>query len=380
MSYKTKRAKAKKRASTLADKAWEALEAHDPQMALKLARQAVKENQSNPLLWNDLGLLAQQNNELQEAERAFHDAIFLAPGYAEAYANAATLSAQRGRLHQAARLQEKAAALAPALLSFRERLREYHGMLPPEETPEEPTPAPLLPLPSLSALDWQQAAAQLQSAGVALLPKILNPEECAVLRQLYSQEGLFEKTINLSDEGHGQGEYKFLRRPLPELVARLRASVYERVAPIANHWRQLLQEQARYPETLQEFLRHCHQHGQRRTTPILLRYTEGGYNELHQDIWGKVYFPFQLAITLSERGPGGFTGGEFIVAEEGSRRKAKRAVVETDLGDGVLFCARHRLVKIGQLQALAGVRHGLAALTSGERYCLGVPFHDYFGA
>jgi hypothetical protein len=380
MSYKTKRAKTKKRAVKFATKAWEAIEENNPKMALKLAKHAVKENPSNPILWNDLGFIAQQNNELDEAEKAFQGAIFLAPEYAEAYANLAAVSAKKGRLHQATRLQEKAVALAPTLLSFQENLELYRSLTPPEEFAEEAPQNQIAPFPATDLIDWKQVEEQLQRDGVAFLPKLFTQKECLSLIQLYEQEDNFEKTIDLNEEGHGRGEYKFFQRPLPEIVEAVRAAIYEKIAPIANHWNELLKNAARYPNTFREFLKYCHQNGQRRSTPILLRYTQGGYNELHQDIWGKIYFPFQLAITLSKRGEEGFTGGEFVIAEDGSRKKTKRFLLETNLGDGVLFCTRHRLTNIAQTYALIGVKHGLASVTSGERYCLGVPFHEYFGA
>jgi hypothetical protein len=289
-------------------------------------------------------------------------------------ANFAALCAQKGRLHQAARLQERAAQLAPQIQSFQEKADLYLALIPPNKTEEEKM-STVAQTPVLSyEYDWSELDARLQRDGYALLPKLWSSEQCHELVALYSHEEHFEKTISL-EEGQGAGEYKFFRRPLPKAIEELRSALYERLAPIANHWNEHLQEEARFPKTHQEFLEVCHQSGQHRTTPILLRYTDGGYNELHQDVWGRVYFPFQMAITLSKRGEH-FTQGAFLVAEEGHGKRAKRAATETDIGDAVIFCTRHRLVKVGGIYALTQMKHGLSKV-SGERFCVGVPFHEY---
>jgi hypothetical protein len=232
----------------------------------------------------------------------------------------------------------------------------------------------------LQSYDWEQIGVELTGTGCTQLPKLLSREECQFLIGLYHQDRFFEKTVPLEGSQGAGGSYRFFGKPLPELLSNLRAAVYERVAPIANEWSDLLRSEPRFPLTHQEYLGQCRDAGQVRSTPILLRYCAPAVNSLHRDLCGRLAFPLQLAITLncrktSERD--GFEGGQFIFADEAVGRRAQQLEVETDEGDGVLFCSRDRLVRIANGHGLQPVAHGMAVLTAGERYVLGCPFHDY---
>jgi hypothetical protein len=377
MSRQSKTQKSKRRADKLALQAWSAVEEGDLQLAKKIIKRATDERPANPLLWLDLGLISGLQNEDADAEKAFQSAIFLAPSLVEAYIHLAALYARQGKVSAAERLQRRAVSLSPKDTEQQEKLEVYQAMLSTNITPTKPSQTINAPLPaqeelSLGRYDWENISTELRSRGCALLPRLLSPEHCQQVSGLHQTKQLFEKTITMSG-AQGQGSYHFFALPLPALVSSLREEVYERLAPIANHWNKLLQRQERYPASLREFTAYCHQEGQHKTTPILLHYEAGGFNAPHQDIWGRVSFPFQLAVTLSD----GFSGGEFLLVEDAPGKKALRIELPTRQGDGVLFCSQHRLIKLGDVFALQAVRHGVLTITSGERFALGIPFHEY---
>lgn len=397
MHKKKRKTKARRRAKKLQERAWEEVDNGNLDMAVKLLRQALAEGNDNPSLWNDWGLIQDLAGDGEEAEKAFRNAILIAPAYAEAYANLAAFVARRGRTIQAARLQRQAVEKEPNSEDYRQRLAAYEALLP-EETEdvlqtETPVPAqanvpavpdapaqsePLIPIEEglrFTSYDWDDVERQLAEDGCVLLKGLLSPEECEDLIALYPQRELFEKTVFLSGESGGGGSYRFFRTPLPDTVGELRAGVYARLVSLANRWQGFLERPERWPATHQGFLEQCAAEGQERNTPILLRYRAPAENRLHQDVWGRVYFPFQLAVTLSARDES-FQGGAFVM-EEGVGRQARRIEVPTSQGDAVIFCTRERLVPFGQAWAVRSVRHGMGPLTAGERYVVGIPFHSY---
>lgn len=388
MSKKKAKIKARRRARKLQDQAWEAAEADNLQLAHKLLDQALRERQDHPEIWNDYGLILQQMGQHAKAEKALRNAILIAPRYAEAYANLAALVAGLGRTIQAERLQRQAVAHAPDSVSYRERLAAYQALVPDDDS-DRTVPEPredtdfvhaAEEVLELDRYDWTDVERQLTEQGYAVLERLLSVDDCVALSSLYPDDERFEKTVNLEGAAGQHGAYRFFRRPLPLPVQQMREAVYARLVPIANRWNEMLGRADRWPSSQRAFLAQCEAAGQSRTTPILLRYRAPAVNHLHQDVWGKVYFPLQLAITLSARGQShreGFRGGAFVFADEASGRKSRRAEIPTDRGDGVLFCTRERLVPFGTTYALQGVRHGMAPLFEGERYVLGVPFHDY---
>jgi hypothetical protein len=227
----------------------------------------------------------------------------------------------------------------------------------------------------VEALDWKGASAQLDAQGWALLPKLLARDECEALAALYGDERRFRSRVVMARHGFGRGEYQYFAHPLPELVAELRGAVYPRLAPIANRWSEALRSAVRYPAEHAQFLERCHRAGQVRPTPLLLRYGEGDYNCLHQDLYGEHVFPLQLAVLLSEPDED-FRGGEFVLTEQRPRMQSRADVVPLRRGDGVVFAVHQRPLQGARGAYRVNMRHGVSRLRTGERHTLGVIFHD----
>jgi len=223
-------------------------------------------------------------------------------------------------------------------------------------------------------LDWQAIAAQLNASGNAVLPALLSPDQCADLAALYPQADRFRACIAMARHGFGQGEYQYFAYPLPPLLQALRAALYAQLAPLANRWNTQMRIATQYPATLPDFLARCHAAGQQRPTLLILKYGAGDYNCLHQDLYGEHVFPLQVAILLS-RPHVDFTGGEFVMTETGAG--ATRAeVVPLAQGDAVVFAVNQRPVAGSRTMRRVALRHGVSRLLSGERYTVGIIFHD----
>jgi uncharacterized protein len=214
--------------------------------------------------------------------------------------------------------------------------------------------------------------AALDRDGWAHMRKLLAPEECRALAASYDDDARFRSKVVMARHGFGRGEYKYLAYPLPRRVAQLRESLYPRLAPIANRWSERLRSDVRFPETHDSFLRRCHDAGQTRPTPLLLKYGPGDYNCLHQDLYGEHVFPLQVAILLSKD----FEGGEFVTTEQRPRMQSRVSVVPLLQGDGVVFAVNHRPVEGTRGPYRVSMRHGVSPLRMGERYTLGIIFHD----
>lgn len=227
---------------------------------------------------------------------------------------------------------------------------------------------------TLTEQDWTGAAAGLNAQGWALLPKLIDASAAARLRSLYDKE-IFRSHVIMARHGFGRGEYKYFSYPLPDPIARLRPALYAHLAPIANRWAGMRDDETRYPERHQDFLDRCHQAGQRRPTPLLLKYGPGDYNCLHQDLYGEHVFPLQVAILLSQPGED-FMGGEFVMTEQRPRMQSRASVVPLTLGDGVVFAVHKRPVKGSRGTYTVNHRHGVSVLTAGARYTTGIIFHD----
>jgi uncharacterized protein len=227
----------------------------------------------------------------------------------------------------------------------------------------------------VEAADWDRTADDLAADGSAVLERLLKPDECRTIASLYADDERFRSRIVMSRHGFGRGEYKYFAYPLPELIEGFRTALYPRLAPIANHWNELMRVDARYPARHAEFLELCHQAGQTRPTPLLLQYVAGDYNCLHQDLYGDLAFPLQVAILLSEPGRD-HTGGEFVLTEQRPRMQSRPEVVPLRQGDAVVFAVHHRPV-IGTRGAYrVNLRHGVSRVRSGRRHTLGIIFHD----
>src|SRR6516225_10831729 len=227
----------------------------------------------------------------------------------------------------------------------------------------------------LHALDPLRLRHDLDAYGNAILSRLLTPDECRSLAKLYSDDTHFRSRVIMARHGFGQGEYKYFRYPLPEILAELRDGLYPQLAEIANHWNEQMNLSVRYPEQHADFLRRCHKAGQTKATPLLLQYGEGDYNCLHQDLYGEHVFPIQVAILLSEPNRD-FTGGEFVLTEQRPRMQSRAEVVPLSQGDAVAFAVHHRPVQGTRGTYRVNLRHGVSRIRSGRRHTVGVIFHD----
>jgi uncharacterized protein len=227
----------------------------------------------------------------------------------------------------------------------------------------------------VDTIDWTGISRHLDEHGGAILPKLLLAAEATAVSRLYEEDGLFRSHIVMARHGFGRGEYKYFEYPLPPVVERLRTALYPRLAPIANRWNESLGSRVRFPDSHAEYLERCHEAGQTRPTPLLLEYTEGDWNALHQDLYGDLVFPLQVAILLSEPGKS-FTGGEFVLVEQRPRMQSRAEVVPLRRGDGVVFAVSHRPVEGKRGPYRVNMKHGVSRLRSGHRRTLGIIFHD----
>jgi hypothetical protein len=225
------------------------------------------------------------------------------------------------------------------------------------------------------ALDWEWIRKDLDEQGSAMLSGVLSPEECRALAGLYSEDGLFRSRVLMARHGFGRGEYKCFGYPLPDIIQRLRTTLYRRLAPVANQWNLAMGIDVRYPDEHVDFVQRCHDAGQLRPTPLLLQYGEGDYNCLHQDLYGEHAFPIQVAFLLSEP-ERDFTGGEFVLTEQRPRMQSRPEVVPLRQGDGVAFAVHHRPVQGTRGAYRVNLRHGVSRLRSGQRHTAGIIFHD----
>ncbi|OBV37351.1 2OG-Fe(II) oxygenase [Janthinobacterium psychrotolerans] len=224
-------------------------------------------------------------------------------------------------------------------------------------------------------LDWRAIEDDLNAHGCAVVPGLLDADVCVALAARYAQPGQFRSRVVMARHGFGRGEYQYFAYPLPEPVAALRTALYVPLAAIANRWQAALGQAARFPLAHDAFLARCHAAGQARPTPLLLRYGDGDYNCLHQDLYGEHVFPLQLAVLLS-RPQRDFTGGQFVLTEQRPRMQSRVEVVPLQQGDAVIFPVSQRPVNGVRGSYRVSMRHGVSRLRSGVRHALGVIFHD----
>jgi hypothetical protein len=232
-----------------------------------------------------------------------------------------------------------------------------------------------LPQPSLTELDWLELEHDLNGFGCARIPGLFGAAACAEIVALYEQDALFRSRVIMGRHGYGQGEYKYFAAPLPTAVQALRGALYPPLAGIANRWMAALGEARRFPAEHGAYLDLCHAAGQTRPTPLVLRYGPGDYNCLHQDIYGELVFPLQVAVLLSQPGRD-FDGGEFVLTEQRPRMQSRVEVVPLAQGDGVVFPVRERPVSGARGVYRVKMRHGVSRLRRGQRHTLGIIFHD----
>lgn len=224
-----------------------------------------------------------------------------------------------------------------------------------------------------AALDWPRIAADLNAWGWAMTGSLLTPATCEALQTLYDQPELFRSRIVMQRHGFGQGEYQYFAEPLPDPLPRLRARLYDGLAPVANNWATRLGRPG-FPAQLEELTARCRAAGQTRPTSLMLRYGPGDYNRLHQDLYGDLVFPLQTAILLSD--PAEFEGGEFVLVEQKPRSQSQAHVVPLKQGQAVIFAVRERPVAGTRGDYRVQMRHGVSTVRAGRRMTLGLIFHD----
>ena len=401
MNPKKQKVKDRRRARKLAEQAWEAAHEGNFDLAEKIIRRAVAAQPDNPLLWNDQGVLLGLRHKEADSEESFRAAVSLAPTFAEPYAHLAALRIRQGFADQAVALQTQAVKHDPRNAAYAELLEAYRSLTPgdarawtpPAEERTDAAPIPPMARPAskpcddwpkrVAALDWRELDERLTRAGCVRIAGLVDASTCAWLRGLFDDDSLFAKTVRMDREDFGRGAYRYFRAPIPDEVDQLRRAVYPQVACIANGWQRLLGEPEHFPAEWDGFREECRRAGQTTPTPLLLKYGAGGFNALHRDLRGTVFFPVQMAVVLSPRADEsdpfseGFRGGEFLLCDVPERPKSRRQVVAAGLGDAVLFCTRDRLEPVGGVYGLQPVKHGVATIAAGERFVLGVPFHEY---
>ncbi len=224
-------------------------------------------------------------------------------------------------------------------------------------------------------MDWQATGAALDLEGHAVLPRLLDAAGCAELRGYYAESGRFRSRVVMQRHNFGRGEYQYFAEPLPEAVLRLRGEIYPWLAPLANRWAERLGEASRFPASLAQFREQCRAAGQARPTPLLLRYGAGDYNCLHQDLYGAVHFPLQVIVLLSEPGED-FGGGELVLVEQRPRMQSRPQVLPLRRGDAAIIATRHRPAQGTRGTYRLNLRHGVSRVDWGERFALGIIFHD----
>ncbi|QPC92023.1 2OG-Fe(II) oxygenase [Mesorhizobium sp. INR15] len=227
----------------------------------------------------------------------------------------------------------------------------------------------------VAGYDWPALSAELDGFGCAVIEKLLSPQECLEIAGLYPDEQHFRSHIHMARHGFGKGEYRYFKYPLPDVLGGLRTALYPRLADVANGWNQRMGLAERYPAKHADFLEQCHAAGQTRPTPLLLQYVPGDFNCLHQDLYGDLAFPLQVAILLSEPGED-FTGGEFALTEQRPRMQSRVEVVHLRQGDAVAFAVHNRPVQGTKGNYRVNLRHGVSRLRSGMRHTVGIIFHD----
>jgi uncharacterized protein len=229
-----------------------------------------------------------------------------------------------------------------------------------------------------ATLDWDQAEEQLERDGIAMTPPLLSPAQCDDLIGRFDDDELFRSTVVMARHAYGEGSYRYFRDPLPPAVQDLRTSLYPPLARLANRWAERLAEHgpgSPFPERLDQLRAACADAGQHRPTPLLLRYGPGGYNCLHQDVYGDITFPLQVAIMLSTPDVD-FTGGESVFVEQRPRAQSRPVVARPGRGQGIIFPVRNRPVPSARGYKRVVMRHGVSTVHSGQRYVLGVIFHN----
>ena len=223
--------------------------------------------------------------------------------------------------------------------------------------------------------DWQSVTETMNQNGYAIIPNLLSNEECEMLKSSYNDSTVYRKTVIMERHRFGLGEYKYFNYPLPKLVQTIRTTMYEKLAPIANIWFKVLNIKTQFPLEHEKLLEQCHQNGQKKATVLILKYGKGGFNTLHQDLYGAIYFPLQIVFMLDEPNKD-FTGGELVLTQQIPRAQSKAIVLNPKKGDVLIFTTNFKPEKGSKGYYRVNMKHGVSEVKTGERHALGIIFHD----
>ncbi|MGF7234211.1 MAG: 2OG-Fe(II) oxygenase [Frankia sp.] len=223
-------------------------------------------------------------------------------------------------------------------------------------------------------VSWDKVALDLETHGFAVIGPLLHDRQCAEMSAMFHDDDRFRQSVSLSERGFGAGRYRYFANPVPPLVTRLRQLCYAPLADIVNRWTPWRGEHE-FPATLEDMVTRCRTAGQNEPAPLLLRFATDDYNCLHQDIYGSVAFPLQLVVMLSRPGVD-FEGGEFVLMEQVPGQEPRPRIVTAPRGCAIVFPTRSRVLTANGVAGVADVSHGVASVRSGERYTLGVIFHE----
>lgn len=227
----------------------------------------------------------------------------------------------------------------------------------------------------IDQMSWLKITNDLHHKGYAWVPDFLNAHHCQQLIEGYNSHCGFRKTVVMERYRFGLGEYKYYDYPLPEIVQTLREHIYPQLVPVANQWMEQLKIEKQYPNTLPGLLSECLAHNQLKPTPLILKYEQSGFNTLHQDLYGDLYFPLQAAVFLNQPDLD-YSGGEFVLTQQNPRAQSKAIVLKPRLGSLLIFTTNFRPMKGTKGYFRANMRHGVSEVTSGTRHTLGIIFHD----
>jgi hypothetical protein len=227
----------------------------------------------------------------------------------------------------------------------------------------------------ISGIDWQRVTEEVNEKGYALVSQFLPNQYCEELIGEYDNSDLYRKTITMERHGFGLGEYKYFKYPLPDLIQTVRREIYPKLTPVANTWMRVLNIKRQLPDQFDEFQRLCHDNNQTKPTVLILKYGKGGHNTLHQDLYGNIFFPFQLVLFLNEPDDD-YTGGEFVLTQHTPRAQSKAIVLRPSKGDMLILTTNFRPVKGSKGYYRVQMKHGISEVHDGDRHTLGIIFHD----
>jgi len=227
----------------------------------------------------------------------------------------------------------------------------------------------------ISGIDWQRVTEEVNEKGYALVSQFLPNQYCEELIGEYDNSDLYRKTITMERHGFGQGQYKYFKYPLPDLIQTVRRAIYPKLTPVANTWMRVLNIKRQLPDQFDEFQRLCHDNNQTKPTVLILKYGKGGHNTLHQDLYGNIFFPFQLVLFLNEPDDD-YTGGEFVLTQHTPRVQSKAIVLRPSKGDMLILTTNFRPVKGSKGYYRVQMKHGISEVHDGDRHTLGIIFHD----